>query len=180
MELNAYFVDECHLHWGDTCGYVWGNRQDRVEVPIQNERTKQTYYGALNLLSKKVLLKGYDVGNTTNTINFIEELRGKNPGKRLLLIWDGASHHRSDEFKKYLTKVNEGCEAGEWAVTCIQFAPNAPEQNPIETVWLQGKKWLQEYWYLCRNFRITKWMFEWFVNENIFTFAKVVMYSPFF
>jgi len=44
----VFFVDECHLLWGDLCGYVWGKTDERIEVPIINERSKQTYYGAVN------------------------------------------------------------------------------------------------------------------------------------
>ena len=43
--------DECHLVWGDTCGYVWGKTQERIEVPMTNERERQTYYGALDYFS---------------------------------------------------------------------------------------------------------------------------------
>ena len=35
--------------WGDTTGYVWGRRNEKTEVPIQNIKQRQTYYGALNL-----------------------------------------------------------------------------------------------------------------------------------
>ena len=44
-ELVVFFVDECHLLWGDICGYVWGKTDQRIEVPVVNERQKQTYYG---------------------------------------------------------------------------------------------------------------------------------------
>jgi putative transposase len=36
------FVDECHLLWGDILGYVWGPRGERIEVPILNDRDRQT------------------------------------------------------------------------------------------------------------------------------------------
>ena len=32
--MRALFVDECHLMSGDLEGYVWGRRNQRVEVPI--------------------------------------------------------------------------------------------------------------------------------------------------
>jgi hypothetical protein len=44
-ELVVFFQDECHLLWGDLCGYVWGKTSERIEVPMTNERQKQTYYG---------------------------------------------------------------------------------------------------------------------------------------
>ncbi len=32
--MVVFFVDECHLLWGDVCGYVWGKTNIRIEVPI--------------------------------------------------------------------------------------------------------------------------------------------------
>jgi hypothetical protein len=34
---------------GDICGYVWGKKKERVEVPIVNEKERQTYFGAVNI-----------------------------------------------------------------------------------------------------------------------------------
>ncbi len=55
-----FLVDECHLLWGDICGYVWGKTSERIEVPMTNEREKQTYYGALNYQTKEFFVKAYD------------------------------------------------------------------------------------------------------------------------
>jgi len=44
---ECVFPDECHPV-GDVCGYIWGKTNIRIEVPIVNERQKQTYYGALD------------------------------------------------------------------------------------------------------------------------------------
>jgi len=62
------FVDECHLLWGDLCGYVWGKTDERIEVPIINERSKQTYYGAVNLSTQQCLIQAYKTGNSESTI----------------------------------------------------------------------------------------------------------------
>ena len=99
--MSVFFLDECHLLWGDICGYVWGNRQERIEVPVINERQKQTYYGALKLYTQKFLIKAYDKGNSQSTIGFLEYLRSHCPQSRIALIWDGASYHRSQEVKTY-------------------------------------------------------------------------------
>jgi len=63
----VFFVDECHLLWGDLCGYVWGKTDERIEVPIINERSKQTYYGAVNL-TQQCLIQAYKTGNSESTI----------------------------------------------------------------------------------------------------------------
>ena len=36
---------------GDTLGYVWGPRSERIEVPLVNNKERQTYYGIVNLLT---------------------------------------------------------------------------------------------------------------------------------
>ncbi len=103
-------MDECHLMSGELEGYVWGTRGQRVEVPIVNERDRQTYYGALDLLSKRVLFGAYSAGNTKNTIAYLQYLQTQFPHQRqrLLLLWDGASYHRSHELRDVLTQMNEG------------------------------------------------------------------------
>jgi putative transposase len=50
-KLVVYLIDECHLLWGDVCGYLWGRRNERIEIPLVNQREKQTYYGAVNYLT---------------------------------------------------------------------------------------------------------------------------------
>jgi len=55
--LVVLFLDACHLCWGDVCGYVWGRSDMRVEIPIANERRRQTYFGALNYQTKEFILR---------------------------------------------------------------------------------------------------------------------------
>ena len=62
-EVIVLIEYECHLLWGDTLGYVGGRRNERTEVPIQNVKQRQTYYGALNLYDQKFILNPYDAGN---------------------------------------------------------------------------------------------------------------------
>lgn len=151
----------------------------RVEVPIENEKKGQAYYGAVNYVNGKVCIQAYEKGNTESTIKFIEYLRSQNPKARAVVIWDGASHHRSQMFRDYLEKVNQGRKEEEWLVTCIQLAPYAPEQNPMEDIWLQAKNILRKYWHLCKSFKMVKWLFEWFLREELFSFPKLEMYGVF-
>ena len=73
-------------------------------------------------------------GNGENTVAFIKHLQDLNPNKKLILIWDGAGYHRSEAVQAYLNKANENLEEQEWKVTCLLFAPHAPEKNPVEDV----------------------------------------------
>jgi transposase len=44
----------------------------------------------------------------------------------------------------------------DWKVTCLRFAPNAPEQNPTEDGWLKGKPHLRKQFALNKTFAQVK------------------------
>jgi transposase len=88
----------------------------------------------------------------------------------------GASYHKSAEVKEFLATVNHGCEPSQWQFTCIVFAPNSPEQNPVEDVWLQAKNFLRKFWRLCKSFRVVKWLFRFATSYQKFHFPKVRQY----
>lgn len=172
-----FFEDECHLLWGDICGYIWGNTKERIEVPVINERKKQTYFGALNYYTQEFLIKPYKKGNSSNAIAFVEYLLAQYPKSRIALIWDGASYHRSAEFTAYLESVNQGLNENEWKVTWIRFAPNDPTQNPVEDIWLYAKKFVREFYHLCKSFASVKRLFDLVTHHQIFDFPKMFMYN---
>lgn len=74
-KVTVFFVDECHLLWGDVCGYVWGKTDCRVEIPIMNERERQTYFGALNYQTNEFVVKPDETANGEKTKDFVEYLR---------------------------------------------------------------------------------------------------------
>jgi transposase len=164
---------------GDLCGYVWGKSHERIELPIVNERQKQTYYGAINLHNQECLLQAAKTGNSEETLAFFNQLLALYPGCRIALLWDGASYHRSQEVKDYLAQVNQGLEPEEWKITCIRFAPNDPTQNPIEDVWLQAKRFVREHYHLCSSFEAVKYLFEFVTHRQIFDFPKLLKYGCF-
>jgi len=178
-QLRVLFLDECHLMSGDLQGYVWGRTGERVEVPIVNERDRQTYYGALDLLSKRLLVQGHEKGNSTETIAYLKFLQTQWPEQRLLILWDGASYHRSKELQAFLADVNAGLDPDAWKIHCVRFAPNDPSQNPIEDAWLQAKTWLRRMSGLCPCFSALKALFEQFFRLEVFDFPKMHRYGSF-
>jgi transposase len=177
--LVVFFQDECHLLWGDLCGYVWGKTDQRIAVPIVNQRSKQTYFGAVNLYTQQCFIQACEAGNSEGTIAFLEYLLQQFPGSRIALIWDGATYHRSQEVREYLKSVNQELDASNWKITCLRFAPNAPGQNPIEDVWLQAKRFVRECYHLCHSFGVVKYLFEFVTHRQIFNFPKLFTYGSF-
>jgi transposase len=172
-KMVILFQDECHLLWGDVCGYVWGSRNQRVEVPMTNERERQTYYGAVNLATGQCLVQPYARGNGEMTVEYLNYLIRQLPDIQIVLIWDGAPYHRSNLVKTLLKSVNQGLAAEDWRITCLQFAPNDPTQNPIEDIWLQAKRWLRECYHQCKTFAAVKALFELSIQGQIFDFPKL-------
>jgi transposase len=41
--------------------------------------------------------------------------------------------------QQFLAQENAGLAEADWKVTWVRFAPNAPEPNPVEDVWLKGQ-----------------------------------------
>ena len=74
--------------------------------------------------------------------------------------------------KEYLTEINQGLEISERPVHCEILAPNAPEQNPVEDIWLKAKIFLRQFWYKLNSFTIVKWLFEFFLQKEVFNFPN--------
>lgn len=178
-KLVVYALDECHLLWGDLLGYVWGSKEKRVKVPIANEKERQTYYGALNLHGREFIVKEYETANGSNTVNFIKEIIRKHQGKRILLIWDGASYHRGEEMQNFLKEINQDKTENDWLITCCLFAPYAPEENPVEAIWLQVKNFLRRFHYLGQSFQIVKRLFQFFFKYQLLNFPNLKNYDAF-
>ena len=120
----------------------------------------------------------YSAGNEDNTIAFLKYLQSLSEAStRWIIIWDGASYHRSDKVKKFLSEINGDVPQDEWKMTCVRLAPNAPEQNPVEEVWLQAKQFIRKYARMCQKFKSVKLLFRLVTHLQTFAFPKAFMYG---
>lgn len=171
-------VDECHVLWGDACGYVWGPRNERTTVPIKNVKARQTYYGALNLLTGWTALWEATAGNKENTVAFLTYLRQYFQGRRMIILWDGAAYHTAHLVQDYLTQINgPSCPEPARRIQLIQFAPYAPAQNPMEDVWLAGKRQVRKQWADLVTFSDVKEIFSRTIRRTPFYFHKLNWYG---
>lgn len=178
-EWVAYVLDECHLQGDEICGYLWGDKKNRQIIKVTNDRDRPTYYGGLNLKDKSFVVAPYDRGNGLNTVQFVEHLKKLHPEKKLLLIWDGASYHRGKEMKQLLSSENQGKSSEDWSITCCLLPAYAPEENPVEAIWLQVKNFIRRFHYLCQNFSMTKRLFQLFFDYQLFNIPNLEKYDAF-
>lgn len=125
-KLVVYVLDECHVQGDEICGYLWGDRKNRQIVQVSNDRDRQTYYGGLNLKDKSFIVAPYSAGNGVNTVQFVEKLKRLHQGRKILLIWDGASYHKGEEMKRLLAQENDQKAPENWLITCCLLPPYAP------------------------------------------------------
>ncbi|OUD13559.1 IS630 family transposase [Thioflexithrix psekupsensis] len=175
-EVMYWMQDESHQLWGDICGYIWSKKGERTSIKMSNYRTSQTWYGAVNIYTGEFILDRAKKADTKYTIDFINWLIYRYKEARHVIIWDGASYHRSEGLRTYLEKLNGGLPESEWKVRLLRFAPNAPEQNPVEDIWLQGKNWVRKNFHRLSSFKEVTSMFETFLSGKVFKFNKIKQY----
>ena len=171
------FVDECFLHWGDVCGYGWGKRNERLTLDVVNPKERQTFYGALDARSGEMHLMPYPNAQSDNTADFLVELRSRYPHAKLTLCWDNARWHKGPELQSFLAELNGGRDPDEWPITCINFAPHDPTQNPIEEVWHQGKSAIQKLRLVAAKFQQVVDAFEQVLERKLFDFPNRLRYG---
>nr|WP_293161297.1 hypothetical protein [Okeania sp. SIO2C9] len=74
--------------------------------------------------------------------------------------------------QEYLVTINQDLVEEEWLINCTKFAPNAPEQNPVEDIWLQAKNFTRQFYHLCSSFKVVKWLFKFFALWSNIRFPK--------
>jgi len=115
------------------------------------------------------LIQAYKTGNSESTIAFLKYLLSQCRESQIALLWmEPVVPMRL----AYLESVNQGLEPTKWKITCI---PNAPEQNPIENIWLQGKRLVRECYHLCQNFSTVKFLFEFVTHLQTFDFPSFIL-----
>src|SRR5712691_11094628 len=100
--------------------------QQRIEHT--GSRKKFSIYISMLWPDQNLMYNFYDVMNSDNTINHLENLRKyvmKIRWKRLILIWDNASFHISRIVHDYIKKQNN------W-LTIIYLPKKSPYLNPNE------------------------------------------------
>ena len=78
--------------------------------------------------------------------------------------------------KAYLKELNGDRPEQERLIHLEYFAPNAPEQNPMEDVWLAAKTWIRQHFFLFETFEQVKHQFVTFIHDFILKTTKFDWY----
>jgi transposase len=131
---TVFFADECSLAWETEYRRVWLPKGKKTILRVNRKKTRQHYFGALNIATKQEELIRLDWQNAKTITGALRELTTRYPGKKLCLVWDNATHHRAKELRDLLGPGNEFAH-----FHFIWLPPYAPDHNPQEHVWKVAK-----------------------------------------
>ena len=144
---------------------------------IENERQRQTYYGALDVVKGTFLMQSYPKANSQHTVDFIRYIQQRRPGPQVLIFWDGASYHYQQAMRAFLKTIQAHRPPDEWKVRCMRLAPYTPQENPVEDIWLKGKTFVRTHALWTTTFEQIKDLFvEGIRQKKYFHFPKLQQY----
>lgn len=135
-DWEIFVQDESRLNWEEETRRAWLKRGEKTVIKLERAKGQsQSYFGALNQKNGKHHLIELDWQDTGNIITALTKLLKCYPSKKLCIIWDNARWHKSKELRALLKK-GQPFER----IHLINFPPYAPDENPEEHVWEEGKE----------------------------------------
>ncbi|EXJ16152.1 IS630 family transposase [Imhoffiella purpurea] len=127
------YIDEAHIHQDADLGYGWAPRGERLWVGSHSPglAAKVSFYGLYFYNTAQVAIWDFPRANTEHTLSVLRRLREQEPTRELILIWDGASYHRSIAVRDL---------AEELSITVLPLPGYSPDFMPVEALW----RWLRE------------------------------------
>ena len=131
--LVLAYIDEAHVHQDADMGYGWSPRGQRLYVASSSPglHAKVSFYGIYLYSESRVHIWPYPRANGEHTIDVLERLHAEFPERPMVVIWDGASYHRS------------GCVlavAARLGIQLVRLPAYSPDFMPVEALW----HWLRE------------------------------------
>lgn len=126
------FCDEAHLHLDADLGYGWAQRGRPFWVhSCSPGLQKHSFYGLYLFNYQAVRIWPYERANGDNTLDMLCRLRQEFPEHLIVLVWDGASYHRSAAVLDKAAELN---------IQLVRLPAYSPDFMPVEALW----RWLRQ------------------------------------
>jgi transposase len=125
-------ADEMILTTQTTFQKIWLPRGEAPKIDISNKRARRCIYGFNNMKTGQQHAFKTERCNSDATCKCLEQIGQIYKDKKIVLVWDGASWHRSAMVKEFL-------KSGRFSFQLYRFPPYSPEENPQEHVWKAGR-----------------------------------------
>lgn len=128
-------ADEALLKYEAGLISIWYEKGKYPEIKVTREKKAKSFYGALDLKTGREYVHVCNWQDSHQTVKFLKKIKRKNPGSKILILWDGASHHKG-EVREYLKQEHQ---KHHWLELKL-FPPYSPKLNPQEKVWREARK----------------------------------------
>lgn len=160
---EIFCSDETRMQLTAITRKAWIKKGEKTVIKVERTDDYQNYLGFLNQRTFKCHVFEIAWGRAPEIIRAITEFLRLYPNKKICIVWDNATHHKGELFKKALAKGGS-LER----VHLIALPPYAPDQNPIEQVWDTVKNKLSNN--QDKDFEETKRKFMTLTNNQIFPY----------
>ena len=168
-QTEVFTADEMILSTVTTFQKIWLPEGRYPKVEISNTRKNRSSYGFLNIKTGKQYAFKTEKQNSEITCKILDQLCSKYSHKKIVILWDNAPWHRGEKVKEFLRNTKH-------SLMLINFPPYAPENNPQEHVWKEGRSQITHNLFI-ENIDKAADEFVNFLNNTIFKY-KLLGVSP--
>ena len=130
-ETIVLAVDEMSLSTQTTVQKIWLPEGEYPQIKVASKRDSRSIYGFLNIRDGKETAFKTKWQNMYITRDVLGRLRKVYPTQKLFLIWDKAPWHKGSVARQFIQEDGD--------IETFDFPRAAPEQNPQEHVWKNGR-----------------------------------------
>lgn len=123
--------DEMSLSAATTIQKIWLPQGQYPKIEVSSRKESRSIYGFLNIKTKQEHAFKTKWQNMYITCDVLKKLRKIYPTEKILLIWDQGPWHRGSKAQEFIKEDNN--------IQTIYFPRGAPEENPQEHVWKNGR-----------------------------------------
>lgn len=131
-ELTLAYIDEAHIHLDVHLANGWAPVGQPLYIHSSSPGLlKVSFFGVYLLPYQAVRIWPVASANTDTSISALERLRQQFPDGPLVVIWDGASYHKSAELQAAAQRLQ---------IQLKVLPPYSPDFMPVEALW----RWLRQ------------------------------------
>lgn len=159
----VYACDEVRLEHEAIIRRGWIPKGEKVKIEVDRQRKSTSYIGFLDQNTGAVELMDITWQNAESIIDALTKLTERYPEKKITIVWDNASWHRSKDLRDLLGEGNRFEK-----IHLVNLPAYAPDHNPIEHIWNEAKNQISNV--QRARFEDTCHAFETFIRDNHFPY----------
>jgi transposase len=163
-DYEVFSADEVRMDQEAITRRAWITKGGKTIIKVNRDRESQSYIGFLNQKTGECETFEMPWQKSSEVLKAYESFLANHPDKRVVVVWDNASFHKSAEIRAALGKGNL-LER----VHLISMPPYAPDHNPIEHVWKEAKQDISNIQH--ETFQQTKEAFAGFIQSRKFAYT---------